>query len=748
MKIAAATSTLVSTNVAGAGRGFAIKKSPMAFKILSSSLYSDKIESVLRELGCNAADAHKMNGKGHVPFDVKLPSAIDPEFFIQDFGPGLSKDAVYDLYTTYFASSKTDDDNQTGGFGLGSKSPFAYTDNFSITSCHDGVQRSFTAFIGEGGEPTVMEVDCRPVSTGWPTGVRVSMAVKPEDFSEFKRKAAIIFGWFDTVPNGVGKIEQKGEWFGQVFVPNVLTSAKSLAVLMGNVVYPVQESELGVLSVEQRAALEVLMHLGTVIKVPVGSLMPTASRESLDYTPEVRLNLGKLIENRAREFLSALVAETKDLNLNSMKGCQALHRVVSRYFGVNYPRALASNSVKAGPFAVLGFHSLTEAGAVGLAFLDSRQIYMSDWYSAVGNASVSIRYRGVRMNRGVRMKMKFESEDRMRRAYTAVTLERLVQARIVVNDMDYVAQRADFLSRDAGWLFVFSGKGKEAAAQAVSRLLLDTPVELMSELDWSSFTLVKAEKRSVLPKGMVAPKGLNSLDGKLYASIDDVPDDQRCIIVRKGTRDFDFAGESFRGDSECNKMRAGLEALMKLTEGEFKGGIFLNQKDADLVLENDPSFVLMEAYLKSKKASIQKVTDLILGGVHLGSSPTSGIAYFHSYSSADSLPTKLAGISRSESGEHYDAIMASNVPTTLKDLLFSARTRFFTLRTYRNEVNLDALVATLENLEFKPQVAVINLTNELPGLEAYPLLMLINGSKWAGLPTEQAVSTLESVFKV
>ena len=99
--------------------GFKINATAQAFKILSSGLYSDKVRAVLREIGCNAHDAHVAAGSPSRPFLVKLPNALDDRFYIQDWGPGLSHDEVMQLYTTYFASTKQDSNDYTGAFGLG-----------------------------------------------------------------------------------------------------------------------------------------------------------------------------------------------------------------------------------------------------------------------------------------------------------------------------------------------------------------------------------------------------------------------------------------------------------------------------------------------------------------------------------------------------------------------------------------------------------------------------------------------------
>ena len=45
----------------------------------------------------------------------------------------MSKDVIYNVYINYMKSDKTDTNEETGFFGLGSKTPLAYADSFNIT---------------------------------------------------------------------------------------------------------------------------------------------------------------------------------------------------------------------------------------------------------------------------------------------------------------------------------------------------------------------------------------------------------------------------------------------------------------------------------------------------------------------------------------------------------------------------------------------------------------------------------------
>ena len=138
MKLAYTDSHVLGSHGLTQTKEFSIRTSAHAFKLLSSGLYSDKISAVLREIGCNAMDAHVEEGTPDRPIEVKLPNRIDHQFYIKDWGPGLSHADIMELYTTYFASTKQTSNDLTGAFGLGSKSPFSYVDSFVVVSVHDG----------------------------------------------------------------------------------------------------------------------------------------------------------------------------------------------------------------------------------------------------------------------------------------------------------------------------------------------------------------------------------------------------------------------------------------------------------------------------------------------------------------------------------------------------------------------------------------------------------------------------------
>lgn len=288
MKIAQVDEAVERGNT-GMEKTFKIQANSRAFQILSSNLYANKIKAVIRELSCNALDSHVASGRVDTPFDVHLPSNMEPYFSVQDYGLGLTHDQVMNIYTTYFDSNKTGTNDLIGGLGLGSKSPFSYANSFDVTATHDGVARSYAMFFNEAGHPSVAFMGETPTSA--PNGVRISMPVKPMDFDAFRENAQEVFQWFSHPPVVSGnhryslpKLEINQTLGGEQW--QLLETNGSRyhryhsrpTAIMGNVAYPLKADSL-----DPKYAQ--LLQWPLLIKFGIGELDVSASREDLSYDP-------------------------------------------------------------------------------------------------------------------------------------------------------------------------------------------------------------------------------------------------------------------------------------------------------------------------------------------------------------------------------------------------------------------------------------------------------------------------------
>ena len=237
------------TAVVGSGdiqmKGFSIATSAKAFRILSSNLYKYKVRAIVRELCCNAVDGHvalTINGKeARKTFDVQLPTMLDSQFRVRDYGIGLSHDDIMNMYTTYFASTKAESDEFVGALGLGSKSPFSYTDTFTVTSWFDGVKTIYSAFIKDG-EPNIAQVHQEPTTEHTGIEIVVPTGTETDTWNREARRVFCSFGKYR--PNFIGRDPQitylQSVEEGRTFVVNHnLAHGTGLHAIMGGVVYPI-----------------------------------------------------------------------------------------------------------------------------------------------------------------------------------------------------------------------------------------------------------------------------------------------------------------------------------------------------------------------------------------------------------------------------------------------------------------------------------------------------------------------------
>ena len=114
-----------------------VTNDPILMSMLSTGLYGNPLKSMVQEVTFNAWDAHRMGKCLDKPIDIYFNDTTG--LIIRDYGPGIPPGETFtNVYFTYGGSTKRDDDDATGGFGLGSKSPFAYTDTFNVTNHHNG----------------------------------------------------------------------------------------------------------------------------------------------------------------------------------------------------------------------------------------------------------------------------------------------------------------------------------------------------------------------------------------------------------------------------------------------------------------------------------------------------------------------------------------------------------------------------------------------------------------------------------
>ena len=285
---------------------YSIDATAKAFAILSDGLYSNKILAVVRELSTNAYDSHVAAGCAEKPFDVHLPTALDNEFSIRDYGTGLSREDCMSLYTTYFRSDKTDSNDAVGCLGLGSKSPFAYTDQFMVESFYNGNHMTFSAYKNENDEPVFALLSEQP--TNDPNGLRVSFATEAGDSTNFKYEAQNVWKYFVTTPNvnidvevdSQGDATMSGDDWKICNKANRGYAKNEL--VMGQIGYELDADQF------EGDVYDLLWRgHGLIIHANIGDVDITPSRESLSYNTRTK----DFIHNKIKNILEEISTQTQ-----------------------------------------------------------------------------------------------------------------------------------------------------------------------------------------------------------------------------------------------------------------------------------------------------------------------------------------------------------------------------------------------------------------------------------------------------
>lgn len=310
---------IASEEVKGETTQFSIKNSAHAIHVLSTSLYKDPVTAVIRELLCNAYDAHKANDTLHIPIEMTIPRRAGDIFRVRDFGTGMEPREIESLYTTYFDSTKDQgDDDSTGYFGLGSKSPFSCTKEFTVKTYYYGVVHIYTAFIDKNTRmPSIKKV--RTEGTSEENGIEIEFKAFTQDaygyFTDWEPRAQNVVYAF---PKGAVKVVNSNIKYKSieddtaVERPDWLLSKhySATGVLVGNIMYPLRTEDF------TRKYANMLNSFSFVLKCKPSEVEVTPSREELHLNDATMKSLqGKMdiFEKEYKETLEGIAKDYKSL---------------------------------------------------------------------------------------------------------------------------------------------------------------------------------------------------------------------------------------------------------------------------------------------------------------------------------------------------------------------------------------------------------------------------------------------------
>lgn len=249
---------------------------PKIFKMLSNNIYSNKIGSIIRELVCNAKDSH-IEANNTEPFEIHLPTKINPVFKVKDFGVGMSKQEIDVIFSCYGESTKNKSNDVIGAFGIGSKSPLSLVDSFNITSIYNNKKYSYVIYVDSDGYPSktlLCEID-----TIERNGFEVFFGVEEKDFNTFKYELESQLKYFDFPYKLNGKLIKPFKF------ENVVYQDENGIICKTNNYYDSFCCFGGLCySIKDQKYLNGNMNHNFFLKFNIGDIDVSASREDISYT--------------------------------------------------------------------------------------------------------------------------------------------------------------------------------------------------------------------------------------------------------------------------------------------------------------------------------------------------------------------------------------------------------------------------------------------------------------------------------
>ncbi len=323
MQIQQVNGPVKSSGAAGQSGSFSIAMNGKAFRVLSDTMYQDKIGSIMREVSCNALDSHVMAGTPEKPFTLHLPDSFEPWLSIRDYGIGLSPEAVQTVFCVYFQSTKDQSNDAVGAFGLGAKTPFSYTDQFNVTSIYDGRKYMYSAFINGDGIPEIQLM--AETDSDEHNGVEIKIGVEPKDFQAFIKAAETQLRFFPVKPEVINyrngakfNFEEDGETLFQTDTIKIFKSKAygraSMHIIQGPVGYPLDVVQvLPHLPQEDNQFLRTINEIGANLYFNIGEIGVTASREGVEYKGITIDSLKKRISEAHKDVVSWIETQVSTL---------------------------------------------------------------------------------------------------------------------------------------------------------------------------------------------------------------------------------------------------------------------------------------------------------------------------------------------------------------------------------------------------------------------------------------------------
>lgn len=317
------THAVISAEVA---TSFSLADNSALMDLLSTSVYKNQLLAAIREPLANAWDAHIDANITDTPIQVTID---DTHVIIRDFGKGIPDNRMFQVYTVYGLSLKTQDEKATGGFGVGSKAPFAYSDLFEVITRNNGTQSLYIfskSSAQNDGKPSGVKVYSIPTTE---QGLEVRIPYKSHDLHTIKEYFRCLAYYGEILVNlktKDGETILDTMTYSKVVPYNLLSmytnttilssSRNPIAIRYGALVYPLEDNpfynqEFNTLKrlLERTLAIR---NQALIIKAEPNTLAVAFSRETLAYKSSTLTTVRDLL-TKAIQYLKTTYEDLSDL---------------------------------------------------------------------------------------------------------------------------------------------------------------------------------------------------------------------------------------------------------------------------------------------------------------------------------------------------------------------------------------------------------------------------------------------------
>ena len=293
-------------------------------QVARSSMYSDPHKAAIQEYFSNCVDAMRRRHKLDPSF-IPSNSNIIAEFAgaelrIKDNGIGISPTVMENGFASYYGSTKRDDDDEIGGFGLGCKTAFAdpNRDSFTVDTVYaDDSGRKFRYvtyhFIDKSGLTSYAELSNVPVDElgeDLDLGTTITLPIDEDDIETYVGVIRQLCKYWEVKPTVLGLQDFAWPEVVKMFKGErwAIVQQESMEVVVDGIPYIVNRHQLP-------SEFQAMAVSGAVLFFNTGELSITSTRESLDYRGDTVASIVERLREIQDHMQETALAQVSVLNL-------------------------------------------------------------------------------------------------------------------------------------------------------------------------------------------------------------------------------------------------------------------------------------------------------------------------------------------------------------------------------------------------------------------------------------------------